>query len=189
MVNKNPKLPKIFPALAKQQLVLQFLYYIFLSMTSVKQGVHISYATTILEDLVAFYYKRINSFNYISNIYCAFFFINMLMSTYLSINIIRAARANKTVKIIRHISGSSKIPQNGAKMANPNAPAAICIPTSPLPVDVSLVAITAAEANSVAAAAGKMSAIDLINKYNQKLTLLFMHSDSVKMLPVELYPL
>lgn len=40
------------------------------------------------------------------------------------------------------------------------------------PVDVSLVAITAAVASNVTAAAGKISAIERINKYNQKLILL-----------------
>lgn len=43
------------------------------------------------------------------------------------------------------------------------------------PVDVSLVAITVAVASKVAAAAGNMSAIDRMKRYNQKLILLYPH--------------
>lgn len=93
------------------------------------------------------------------------------------------------MKIIRQTSGLSMAPQIGGNIAKPKAPAAICIPTSLLPVDVSLVAMTVAAANKAAHAAGNISAIDRINKYNQKLKLLFIHSDSCKILPVELYPL
>lgn len=54
----------------------------------------------------------------------------------------------------------------GAKILKPNAPQANCLPISPRPVDVSLVAITTAVPNRATAAAMKMSPKDLMNKYN-----------------------
>lgn len=104
----------------------------------------------------------------------------------------------------------------GANIPNPKAPAANCWPTSPLPrkycslyfpyrfqnkaktkhseliafllpVDVSLVAMTIAVARRVTAAAGNISAKDLMNRYNQKLMLSYPHCDLFKRLFVFVY--
>lgn len=76
----------------------------------------------------------------------------------------RPLKTMSTENNINETTGLSIAPTSGAKTANPNAPAANCFPTSPRPVDVSLVAITTAVARRATAAAGNISAMDLINK-------------------------
>lgn len=56
---------------------------------------------------------------------------------------------------------SAAPPMITAKIPNPNAPAANCLPTSPLPVEVSLVAITTDALKRATAAAVKRSPNDL----------------------------
>lgn len=95
--------------------------------------------------------------------------------TYLAKINIKAAMIIKIAKQtigIRQETGSITpswiSPTIGANIAKPNVPQANCLPTSPLPVDVSLVAIIIAASNNVTAAVGNMSAMDLIIKYVQK---------------------
>lgn len=81
-------------------------------------------------------------------------------------NIIGALNAGNGGGVV----ASEIIPIIGANKPNPSAPHANCLPTSPLPVDVSRVAmITAASSNAIAAV-GNISAIDLNIKYNQNVT-------------------
>lgn len=70
------------------------------------------------------------------------------------------------IKIVKVIIDIKKLPLPnhptiGGKVANPRAPTANCFPISPLPVDVSLVAITIAASIKTKAAAGKISPRDL----------------------------
>lgn len=81
------------------------------------------------------------------------------MITYLSNNKIRAAKIKRTQN---EISANRKCPSAAppmitAKIPRPSAPAANCLPTSPLPVEVSLVAMTTDVLKRATAAAVKRS--------------------------------
>ena len=52
-------------------------------------------------------------------------------------------------------------PASGGKIASPKVPNAICLPTSPRPSDVSLVAMTQAVPSKAKAAVGQISASTL----------------------------
>lgn len=93
-----------------------------------------------------------------------------LFKFYLAKSVITAARiiniANVIIGVIYTLlsSYSAISPTTGAVIANPNVPHTSCRPTSPLPVDVSRVAIIIAASNSTSAAVGKISAMERITK-------------------------
>lgn len=94
-----------------------------------------------------------------------YLYINI--NTYESTNSMRAPMIIKTACMRNGtkygVSGISidANPANGGKIASPKVPNAICLPTSPRPNDVSLVAMTQAEPSNARAAVGQISASTL----------------------------
>lgn len=132
-----------------------FLAQIGALQTLVKPTSHIWYATTIPADSTAFSCKTTNPLINSSK--------TTTSKTYLSNSKIKAARTNNTQNDTRAIKKcpSTAPPIILAKIPKPSAPAANCLPTSPRPVDVSLVAITTDVLKRATAAAVKRSPNDL----------------------------
>lgn len=82
------------------------------------------------------------------------------------INIKTACRTNGTI-YGSLFSSCAASPASGGKITRPIVPKASCLPTSPLPKDVSRVAMTHAAPNNASAAVGQMSAKTLYEQKNE----------------------